>query len=1019
MANFTEWIIAIDKRPIDRNVKDVELIAARLRRLDTFNRLPPSLLRDIANVAYYEDLERGVTILNQNDSGSSWYIVLGGSLEVRLITTSTQNAQNNTIEKTIITLTFLGVGATFTEAILGDVPRGAHIITKTTCELLRIQHRDFVDIKEKNKDIITELQMITKIKNGFEPTISKTSPPMPSQARRTSTPDCPNPAEPIVESPSVPMARAGWVLRTLLLNDESGTLRDRKTSGGRTIARRCASGSELVDWLMGLSPSLAPTRQIATGMWQALLEEGVIYHVNGEQAFRDKCILYNFWQDKEGSCSTATAQDIAEAEEHLEEALLALTRRAPDAILRYILRKQPLDRTSEDLEQIYEELLHLKPLHHLSNSVRRELAGVVMFEAHPRKTEILFHQGDEGKSWYIIIQGSVDVVIYGKGCVTSLYAGEDFGKLALVNNAPRAATIVTREDNCHFLRVDKDDFIRIMRDVEANTVRLKEHGKDVLVLERMVNCSSHQKFFQYMVIAGTPLKSLEYLLETRVSTGGLGGGTMDIDPCLEDFFLTHVVFMPTKTLVSELNKHFHMDSSNHDKDFILSCKRSVVQFVFRWVSVIRHVVFDDTGTMNFIQDLASEVESDSTMWSGLTEEASLMHHVMTHMKRYQDERTASAGQKWKLPPSGQPISLFSGPVDSRMRTMIRPSDDIIFRVYCADHTYCTLRFPVNATAEQIKTSAAEKLGLLVNPSDLLLVEVKSTGERVVFRDNDLSIPTGLTLNGRIFVSPKDHLDALTCISEQETYTEGMDFDLESFSAKELAFHMTLFDWDLFWSIHEYELVYHVVGRYRFQQITANLDVFLRRFNEIQYWVITEILLVTSLNKRVQILRKMIKLAAYCKEYRNINALFAVLMGLSNVAISRLSLTWDKLPSKSKKIYTELEALIDPSKNHRAYRQAVSKLQSPVIPFMPLLLKDMVFTHEGNKTVVDGLVNFEKMHMLAQTLRTLRYCRTRHLVLDPPTPKAESEVKSYVSCLRTINNQRILTSMSQKLEPRRS
>lgn len=27
----------------------------------------------------------------------------------------------------------------------------------------------------------------------------------------------------------------------------------------------------------------------------------------------------------------------------------------------------------------------------------------------------------------------------------------------------RAATIVLREDNCHFLRVDKDDFNRILR----------------------------------------------------------------------------------------------------------------------------------------------------------------------------------------------------------------------------------------------------------------------------------------------------------------------------------------------------------------------------------------------------------------------------------------------------------------------------------------------------------------------------------------------------------------------------
>jgi Rap guanine nucleotide exchange factor 4 len=54
----------------------------------------------------------------------------------------------------------------------------------------------------------------------------------------------------------------------------------------------------------------------------------------------------------------------------------------------------------------------------------------------------------------------------------------------------RAATIVLREDDCHFLRVDKDNFNRILRDVEANTVRLKEHGKDVLVLEKISSTHS-------------------------------------------------------------------------------------------------------------------------------------------------------------------------------------------------------------------------------------------------------------------------------------------------------------------------------------------------------------------------------------------------------------------------------------------------------------------------------------------------------------------------------------------------
>ena len=42
------------------------------------------------------------------------------------------------------------------------------------------------------------------------------------------------------------------------------------------------------------------------------------------------------------------------------------------------------DRTPEELEIIYEELVHTKALAHLSNTVKRELAAVIMFEAHPK-----------------------------------------------------------------------------------------------------------------------------------------------------------------------------------------------------------------------------------------------------------------------------------------------------------------------------------------------------------------------------------------------------------------------------------------------------------------------------------------------------------------------------------------------------------------------------------------------------------------------------------------------------------
>lgn len=42
-----------------------------------------------------------------------------------------------------ITLCNLGVGATFGESVLADLPRDSTVVTKTTCELLRVEQQDF------------------------------------------------------------------------------------------------------------------------------------------------------------------------------------------------------------------------------------------------------------------------------------------------------------------------------------------------------------------------------------------------------------------------------------------------------------------------------------------------------------------------------------------------------------------------------------------------------------------------------------------------------------------------------------------------------------------------------------------------------------------------------------------------------------------------------------------------------------------------------------------------------------
>lgn len=62
--------------------------------------------------------------------------------------------------------------------------------------------------------------------------------------------------------------------------------------------------------------------------------------VNREQPFKDKCFLYRFKVDEDGTTGgQPSPDDVNSANEHVRESLSALLHRGPDATLRMILRK--------------------------------------------------------------------------------------------------------------------------------------------------------------------------------------------------------------------------------------------------------------------------------------------------------------------------------------------------------------------------------------------------------------------------------------------------------------------------------------------------------------------------------------------------------------------------------------------------------------------------------------------------------------------------------------------------------
>ncbi|XP_026112684.1 rap guanine nucleotide exchange factor 4 isoform X2 [Carassius auratus] len=808
--------------------------------------------------------------------------------------------------------------------------------------------------------------------------------------------------------PSEKILRAEKVLRNAILARAPHMIRDRKYH--LKTYRQCCVGTELVDWLLQQS-SCVHSRAHAVGMWQVLLEEGVLNHVDHELNFQDKYLFYRFLDDEEEDAVLPSDDEKREAEEELQETLLFLSQIGPDAHMRMILRKPPGQRTAEDLEIIYDELLHIKALSHLSNTVKRELAGVLIFESHAKAGTVLFNQGEEGTSWYIIQKGSVNVVIYGKGVVCTLHEGDDFGKLALVNDAPRAASIVLREDNCHFLRVDKEDFNRILRDVEANTVRLKEHDQDVLVLQKSLRPSSHgniQAHFKYTVMSGSPEKILEHLLETM----RLDIHFSDPDPALDDFALMHCVFMPNSQLCPALLAHYHSQASQGSEqerlDYSVSSKRRVLSLALRWAALQGHHLLEDDTALSFLEELHGFATNDARVLRPLKE---LLPELERIIKQYPDDaRTSQKKHKVLL------RQFSSGEERLAKKQPIRSFDDILLKVYCSDHTYTTIRVPVLATGREVTAAVADKLG---STEELLLINLSASGEKQILKPNDVSVFQSLGVNGRLFVCSREQLDSLNPLPEQDGPSTGSMSSFELMSSKDLAFQMTQYDWELFSCVHEYELVYHTFGRQAYRRSTANLELFLKRFNQVQLWVVTEVCLCGTLSKRVQLLKKFIKIAAHCREFKNLNSFFAIIMGMCNPAVSRLSQTWEKLPSKFKKFYAEFESLLDPSRNHRAYRLTVAKMEPPIIPFMPLLIKDMTFTHEGNKTFIDGLVNFEKMRLIANTVRAMRHCRSQPFNAEvSPASKNPQEVRNYVRQLNVIDNQRTLSQLSFRLEPRR-
>ena len=95
----------------------------------------------------------------------------------------------------------------------------------------------------------------------------------------------------------------------------------------------------------------------------------------------------------------------------------------------------------------------------------------------------LFAEGDPGDSMFVLVSGTADVILRGK-VVESATSGSILGEMAIIDNSPRAASVVAR-DECSFIVINASRFSELTGEVpnfalhvmRAMADRLRRVGK--------------------------------------------------------------------------------------------------------------------------------------------------------------------------------------------------------------------------------------------------------------------------------------------------------------------------------------------------------------------------------------------------------------------------------------------------------------------------------------------------------------------------------------------------------------
>jgi CRP-like cAMP-binding protein len=142
-----------------------------------------------------------------------------------------------------------------------------------------------------------------------------------------------------------------------------------------------------------------------------------------------------------------------------------------------------------------DKILFLKKVPVFSDLKVRELTAIssITEEKDIKKDLIVFKEGDQGDSMYIVISGGVSIIKNfdrpNATVLAHIKEGDYFGEMALFESAPRSATVKT-DDNTKLLNLGKFEFEEIMHEFPSISINICKVLSSRLRVssDKVVNC---------------------------------------------------------------------------------------------------------------------------------------------------------------------------------------------------------------------------------------------------------------------------------------------------------------------------------------------------------------------------------------------------------------------------------------------------------------------------------------------------------------------------------------------------